>query len=40
MTGPSTPEHLEALAAGYVVGDLDTLEAEEFQQMLGQPTPN
>ena len=34
MTGPSTPEHLEALAAGYVAGDLDTAEAEEFQQLL------
>lgn len=34
MKVPLTPEYLEELAAGYVVGDLSSEEAEEFQQLL------
>lgn len=34
MTEPLTPEAIETLAAGYVVGDLDRVEAETFEQLL------
>jgi anti-sigma-K factor RskA len=34
MTEPLTPEAIETLAAGYVVGDLDHAEAELFEQLL------
>lgn len=34
MNVPSTPDRLEELAAGYVVGDLDPEEAEELRQLL------
>lgn len=34
MNVPSTPEYLEELAAGYVVGDLDPNEVEELRQLL------
>ncbi len=34
MTESSTPKRLEELAAGYVVGNLDLEEAEEFRQLL------
>ena len=34
MNVPSTPEYLEELAAGYVVGDLDPDEVEELRQLL------
>jgi anti-sigma-K factor RskA len=34
MNRPSTPEYLEQLAAGYVVGDLDPSEVEELRQLL------
>jgi anti-sigma-K factor RskA len=34
MTEPLTPETIEALAAGYVVGNLDRAEVEAFQQLL------
>jgi anti-sigma-K factor RskA len=34
MTEPLTPEAIETLAAGYVVGDLDRAEAEVFEQLL------
>ncbi len=33
-TPNSTPKRLEELAAGYVVGNLDPEEAEEFRQLL------
>ena len=34
MTDPLTPEAIEILAAGYVVGDLDRDEVETFEQLL------
>ena len=34
MNVPSTPEYLEELAAGYVVGDLDPEEVEQLRQLL------
>jgi anti-sigma-K factor RskA len=34
MTEPLTPEAIETLAAGYVVGDLDRAEVEVFEQLL------
>ncbi len=34
MNVPSTPEYLEELAAGYVVGDLDPDEVEELRRLL------
>lgn len=36
MTEPSNPKSKENLVAGYVVGDLDPEEAEEFQQLLAE----
>lgn len=36
MTEPLTPETIEALAAGYVVGDLDRAEVEAFEQLLAE----
>ncbi len=36
MTESLTPEAIETLAAGYVVGDLDRAEAEAFQQLLAE----
>jgi anti-sigma-K factor RskA len=36
MTEPQTPEAIETLAAGYVVGDLDRAEAETFEQLLAE----
>jgi anti-sigma-K factor RskA len=36
MTEPLTPEAIETLAAGYVVGDLDRAEAEAFEQLLAE----
>ncbi|BAY07584.1 anti-sigma factor [Calothrix sp. NIES-2098] len=36
MNKSSTPENLEELAAGYVVGDLDPEEAEEFKRLLAE----
>ncbi|GAX44109.1 hypothetical protein NIES4075_51260 [Tolypothrix sp. NIES-4075] len=36
MNRSSTPEYLEELAAGYVVGNLDAEEAEEFRQLLAE----
>jgi anti-sigma-K factor RskA len=34
MTEPLTPQAIETLAAGYVVGNLDPAEAETFEQLL------
>jgi anti-sigma-K factor RskA len=34
MTEPLTPEAIETLAAGYVVGDLEPAEVEVFEQLL------
>jgi anti-sigma-K factor RskA len=36
MTEPLTPQAIETLAAGYVVGDLDRAEAEVFEQLLAE----
>ncbi|UBF27948.1 anti-sigma factor [Kovacikia minuta CCNUW1] len=36
MTEPLTPEAIESLAAGYVVGDLDHAELEVFEQLLAE----
>lgn len=36
MTGPVSPEHLEELMAGYVLGNLAPEEAEEFRQLLAE----
>ncbi|MDF5714020.1 MAG: anti-sigma factor [Rhizonema sp. NSF051] len=36
MTEPLTPEAIETLAAGYVVGDLDRAEVEVFEQLLAE----
>jgi anti-sigma-K factor RskA len=36
MTESLTPEIIETLAAGYVVGDLDRAEAEVFEQLLAE----
>lgn len=36
MTEPLTPEAIETLAAGYVVGDLDRAEVEAFEQLLAE----
>ncbi len=36
MTESLTPEAIEILAAGYVVGDLDRTEVEVFEQMLAE----
>jgi anti-sigma-K factor RskA len=36
MTEPLTPEAIETLAAGYVVGDLDRAEVEIFEQLLAE----
>ncbi len=36
MTGSVSPEHLEELMAGYVLGDLDPEEAEEFGRLLAE----
>jgi anti-sigma-K factor RskA len=36
MTAPLTPEAIETLAAGYVVGDLDRAELEVFEQLLAE----
>jgi anti-sigma-K factor RskA len=36
MTEPLTPEAIETLAAGYVVGDLDHAEVEVFEQLLAE----
>jgi anti-sigma-K factor RskA len=36
MTEPLTPETIETLAAGYVVGDLDLAEVEAFEQLLAE----
>ncbi len=36
MTEPLTPETIETLAAGYVVGDLDRAELEAFEQLLAE----
>lgn len=34
MTKPFPPERWQELAAGYVLGDLDSAEAEQFQQLI------
>jgi anti-sigma-K factor RskA len=36
MTEPLTPQAIETLAAGYVVGDLDRAEVEVFEQLLAE----
>ncbi len=36
MATPLSPEEIQELAAGYVLGDLDSAEAEEFQALLGE----
>jgi len=36
MTGPLSPEQLEELMAGYVLGDLSPEEAEEFGRLLAE----
>lgn len=36
MTEPITPQTIETLAAGYVVGDLDPAEAETFERLLAE----
>lgn len=36
MTKPLTPQEIQELAAGYVLGDLTSSEAEEFQMLLAQ----
>ncbi|MBH8578168.1 anti-sigma factor [Nostocaceae cyanobacterium CENA369] len=36
MTEPLTPEAIETLAAGYVVGNLDRTEVEVFEQLLAE----
>ncbi|MEH2178455.1 anti-sigma factor [Nostoc sp.] len=36
MTEPLTPEAIEILAAGYVLGDLDRAEVEVFEQLLAE----
>ncbi|MDZ7969757.1 MAG: anti-sigma factor [Nostoc sp. DedSLP03] len=36
MTEPLTPQAIETLAAGYVVGDLDRAELEVFEQLLAE----
>lgn len=36
MTEPLTPEAIETLAAGYVVGDLERAEVEVFEQLLAE----
>jgi anti-sigma-K factor RskA len=36
MTEPLTPQSIEMLAAGYVIGDLDRAEAERFEQLLAE----
>ena len=36
MTEPLTPQEIEILAAGYVVGDLDHLEVAVFEQLLAE----
>ena len=36
MTEPLTPETIETLAAGYVIGDLDRTEVEVFEQLLAE----
>ncbi len=36
MTEPLTPQSIEMLAAGYVVGDLDHAETERFEKLLGE----
>jgi anti-sigma-K factor RskA len=36
MTEPLTPQSIETLSAGYVVGDLDRDEAEIFEQLLAE----
>jgi len=36
MTAPENSQHIQQLAAGYVVGELTTEEALEFQQMLAE----
>jgi anti-sigma-K factor RskA len=36
MTEPLTPQSIEMLAAGYVVGDLDRAEAKRFEKLLAE----
>jgi anti-sigma-K factor RskA len=36
MTGSSSPEHLEELITGYVLGDLNSEEVEEFERLLAE----
>lgn len=36
MTTPLTPQEIKELAAGYVLGDLSSEEAEQFQKLLAQ----
>jgi anti-sigma-K factor RskA len=36
MTEPLTPQSIEMLAAGYVVGDLDRAETERFEKLLAE----
>ncbi|MCP6761071.1 MAG: anti-sigma factor [Fischerella sp. CENA71] len=36
MTEPLTPQAIETLTAGYVVGDLDRAEVEVFEQLLAE----
>jgi anti-sigma-K factor RskA len=36
MTEPLTPQAIQTLAAGYVVGDLDHAEIEAFEQLLAE----